>query len=117
MIRDIEKILEQEKSPRNPFLVPEGYFDNLTGRVMDNIPMDVPSGKRKAQILHMRMMRWAAACVCFILISTSAYVYLNKHNESDSHLATTDDISETMMEAADYAMIDNQDMYKMLAEE
>lgn len=54
---------------RNPFLVPEGYFESLTGRVMGRLPEAasaiVPFRKRN------RLLYWLSACSVAAAISIS----------------------------------------------
>lgn len=120
MKKNIEHILDEGRAERNPFLVPEGYFDNLTARVMDSIPAEAPAKKTKARIVPMRIVRWAAACVCFVAVCTTAYIHFNPATNGAGNaadVAFVDDSNDDIIQAADYAMLDNQDMYHLLAEQ
>ena len=39
-----ENILKERFGKENPFKVPDGYFDHLTERIMDNLPDQARSG-------------------------------------------------------------------------
>ena len=107
----------KEKSVKDPFLVPEGYFDNLTERVMNNIP-----GNESQHVAVKRKPLWlnrvAAAAAAVVVVSAGWYGYrifdtslqkdVAEHVYDDSHLA--DDFAE-------YAMLDHQDIYELLIEE
>ena len=55
------KYIEQLVGKRNPFRVPEGYFDNLTDQVMQSLPEEKP----KAKTVWMRKpMYYADLCYC-----------------------------------------------------
>ena len=107
----------KEKSVKDPFLVPEGYFDSLTERVMKNIPESESQHvafKNKSLWLN----RVAAAVAAVIVASVGWYGYrifetplqkeIAEHVNEDSYVA--DDF-------ADYAMLDHQDIYELLIEE
>ncbi len=41
-MRDIEDIIKEKNGHENPFRVPEGYFNDLTSRIMAQLPADEP---------------------------------------------------------------------------
>ena len=41
-MRDIEDIIKEKNGHENPFRVPEGYFNDLTSRIMVQLPADEP---------------------------------------------------------------------------
>jgi hypothetical protein len=104
----------------NPFRVPEGYFENLTEQVMSRIPeekaVEVP---RKALVYRLRPVFYVAASV--LLAVGSFFVYQNLPEEQDAQMQMaqmSDQLQNDFLdEAADYAMLDNTDIYACLMTE
>lgn len=118
-----EQYLIEKASKENPFRVPEGYFDTLASQVMSRIdaegnkPQDVPMAEKKAKTIWLRPVLYAAASVCALFISVTAYQHFTAQpadNISEQVAVYSDDSFE---EAADYVMIDNQDIYACLSGE
>ena len=84
---------------QNPFKVPEGYFDSFAEHVMQQLP------QRQAKAKHMWLRPWMYAAAS-LLVANSDASEMAAANASDSYIE----------EAADYAMIDNEDIYYLLAE-
>ena len=118
-----EMYIQEKVGKRNPFRVPEGYFDNLTAQVMQNLP---EQPKRRAKSVFMRPVFYAAAAsVCALLIAGAAWMWGPSAEASSPTAvqaqATTqpqqqDASGEYMEEAADYMMLDNHEIYAYLAE-
>lgn len=118
-----EMYIQEKVGKRNPFRVPEGYFDNLTAQVMQNLP---EQPKRRAKSVFMRPVFYAAAAsVCALLIAGAAWMWGPSAEVSSPAAvqakATTqpqqqDASGEYMEEAADYMMLDNHEIYAYLAE-
>ena len=103
-----EKYIEEKVGKRNPFRVPEGYFDNLTAQIMESLPEQKP----KAKTVWLRKpMYYAAACVCALLISATAWL-----DPMQAHAVQQDVTDEAFDEAADYMMLDNHEIYALLSE-
>ena len=116
-----EMYIQEKVGKRNPFRVPEGYFDNLTAQVMQQLP---EQPQRRAKSVFMRPVFYAAASVCALLVAGAAWMW---HAEADSTSATPvqahaevlsqqDANGEYLEEAADYMMLDNHEIYSYLAE-
>lgn len=117
-----EVYIKEKLGSRNPFTVPEGYFDQLATQIIDRLPCEEVSlskpapapAPRMAVIRRLRPLLYAAACVAIAVFGVT--IYLNKHFTDDQlHLAQQ---QETVVysdayidEAADYAMLDNEDIY------
>ena len=118
-----EMYIQEKVGKRNPFRVPEGYFDNLTAQVMSNLP---EQPKRSAKSVFMRPAFYAvAASVCALLVAGAALMWSPSVEVSSPTAvqaqATTqpqqqDASGEYMEEAADYMMLDNHEIYAYLAE-
>jgi hypothetical protein len=118
-----EQLIKQIMGDKPSFRVPEGYFDNLAARVMDNLPeqqveVELPVAKKSAKTLILRRVMLAAACVCAVVFST--YILLNNQEQPEQMAVnvvnppTMEEASAYFDEAADYAMLDNQDIYACL---
>ena len=121
-----EKYLIEKVGRENPFRVPEGYFDTLTSQIMAKVDAegvearDIKTGKEKrAKTVWLRPVLYAAASVCALFISVVAYqnyseqgVAAPAQNVVANNQMMTDDYFD---EAADYVMLDNQDIYACLS--
>jgi len=122
-----EKYIEERVGKRNPFLVPDGYFDSFTDRMMQQLPerpVSVePSRKGRKPALMVRMRPWLYAAACALVLVVSAWLWRSQPDTSvatqpAAQLAVQQEQTSdaTFDEAADYMMIDNQDIYTYLAE-
>ena len=121
-----EKYLIEKVGKENPFRVPEGYFDTLSSQIMAKVeaegvaPRDIKAGKEKrAKVLWLRPVLYAAASVCALFISVVAY---QSHSDKGTAAPTQTVVANNQMlmddyfdEAADYVMLDNQDIYACLS--
>ena len=115
-----EKYISDKLGRRNPFAVPEGYFEQLTAKVMEQIPDRRPKARR----VWMRPVWWAAAAVCALFVSTAAWLVIpSESQQNQGHVAEVLQQKQNQPddaffdEAADYMMLDNQDIYACLASE
>ena len=104
---------------RNPFTVPEGYFEQLTAQVMEKLPEKKPA--RKAVVKQLRPWLYAAACLC-VAVFTAA-VFFNNKTDNTKELGQMASMEQENIyyysdnyidEEADYAMVDNQEIYACL---
>ena len=124
-----EKYIRDKMGTRNPFTVPDGYFDKLADQVIGRLPAESVSAEpadgpvpavtgKPAAVRYLRPLLYAAACAVLALalgtlLRNSTDVapdkYVAKHQEA------TATYSDTYMEdMADYAMLDNEDIYASL---
>ena len=126
-----EDYLNSRMGTKNPFTVPEGYFEQLTKQVMDKIPQTVITemkpAKKPARVAVMKRLRpwlYAAACICVgVFIAAIAF---NNRSEMTTPQAASQQLASNNQadygyysdsyidEEADYAMIDNQEIYACL---
>jgi hypothetical protein len=123
-----EKYLIEKVGKENPFKVPEGYFDTLSSQIMAKVeaegvaPRDIKTAKEKrAKTLWLRPVLYAAASVCALFISVVAY---QSHSDQGVAAPAQNVVANNQMmmdeyfdEAADYVMLDNQDIYACLSSE
>ena len=100
-----EKHLRETVGTRNAFRVPKGYFEQFTAQVMEQLPE-----QQKARTTMLRPWLYAAACTVVAVLMGVTYYW--HQNTADDMMAD----SNYYEEVADYAMIDNIDIYACLAD-
>ncbi|MBQ8097386.1 MAG: hypothetical protein IJ243_09950 [Prevotella sp.] len=116
-----EEYLNSKMGKKNPFTVPEGYFDKLTEQVMAKIPAEAEQVKPARTVQLRPWFYAAAACVC-VAVFTAALLFSGRseNNVGLQQMASmeqenTNYYSDTYIdEEADYAMVDNQEIYAYL---
>ncbi len=121
-----EKIIKQHDSGRNPFQMPDGYFENFTDRLMARIAEEEKKEPERvvAKTISMtpwrKMMRYAAAVVVVAGCLGGGALLYNRLQTADSLLVadamdfTWDD--ETLDDALDYEMVDSKQIAYYLTE-
>ena len=115
-----EKYIEELVGKRNPFVVPEGYFEQLTDQVMQSLPDRRPHAKT----VWLRPVLYAAASVCALFVCATVWLSWPRSSQQDQK-----DVAEAVQavqmqqpddaffdEAADYMMLDNQAIYACLSD-
>lgn len=97
---------------QNPFGVPEGYFDRLPARIMDHLP-ETNGRSRRVQL---RRVFLAAACCAGIAVLGIGYYFSQEVAEKPAIASVEANTDTYIDEMADYAMIDNAEIYVCLAE-
>jgi hypothetical protein len=112
-----ENYLIERVGRENPFRVPEGYFDTLADEVMARVDAAGAPVSRKARKVWLRPLLYAAASVCALFVSVMGYKsYIHQQNQSVAQQVNAHQPSEDSFEqAADYLMVDNEDIYACLA--
>jgi len=110
-----ERYIKERFGQDNPFRVPEGYFDNLTIRVMNQLP------ERQAKSRKVQLRIWFYAAACVIALAVMGGTFLFHHIESEQQqLSVTTEPTNTdntyIDDVVDYAMIDNAEIYACLAD-
>lgn len=118
-----EKPLREMKSSakgKNPFLVPEGYFDNLPDRVMSHIREEGQHSLLKRRHKSRFFIRLTAAAVLTGFFSLAGLmIYEQGHplsNHQEGNPLTSLQEIEYTDELLDYAMLDNNDIEYYLTE-
>ncbi|MBP5777246.1 MAG: hypothetical protein J6W56_06810 [Prevotella sp.] len=110
-----EKYIEERVGKRNPFRVPDGYFDQFPEQFMSSLPEHKP----RAKSIWLRPVFYAAASICALFICAGVWLALpEKSQETPAMMATVQqDTEDTAFdEAVDYLMMDNHDIYAYLAD-
>ena len=119
-----EKYLEDKYGKKQPFKVPNGYFDSFAENLMDKLPEQQPvmtphiSMWRKWRKLRLTVA--VAASVCAVMFSVMTIMHNTKptHSPLASNHTTktvTNDSYNTLDVAADYTMLDNDDIYVLVS--
>ena len=134
-----ELYLKEKVGTANHFTVPEGYFEQLTEKIMQQLPEETPQqlseeqpvaatiplttperrgngngGQQPGLLLRLRPWLYAAACIAAVMVMVLTVYFRQSNSEPTVAAATVD--SEYMEEAADYAMLDNMDIYACLSD-
>ena len=107
----------------NPFTVPEGYFESLTQRVMDNIDLQEQTNVVALKpTKHSYWKVWVsgiAACAAGTLLCINIF---DKEQPDIKHTALLNEQTEEaynydryQMEVMNYAMVDYNDVYNYLS--
>ena len=117
-----EKYLEEHFGKGQPFKVPEHYFEDFSSRLMARLPEQaaMPVVPIREHRSARRRGRWIAAAAAFAgLVMGGAAVWLSSDDASQS-VARTAPVENVPVESAyggsfdelaDYAMLDNEDIY------
>ena len=97
---------------KNPFRVPEGYFDKLTAEVMQQLPEQ----PKHSLTVRLRPWMYAAACIVAVVFTATIYFYPHDSQQPTAATASTPTTDSYVDDVADYVMADNIDIYVCLAE-
>lgn len=123
-----EKEIKERFGQTNPFRVPDGYFDQLTERVMSQLPereqtaeqVSLSAPRHKSRLVALRPWLYAAACMVAVAFMGVAFYFHQVKEEqtlADANVVnTTNTESQYIDEYADYAMLDNAEIYAYLAD-
>lgn len=123
-----EKYIRRHFGKSSGFKVPDGYFDNVSSRIIASLPqadsLQKPLVIDKSGFwrLHRRMIASVAASVCVVLLPLGAYLHLSDRQQSASVSAQAQ-VMETQSHASsnidafmEYSMMDTNDMYSYIAD-
>ncbi len=114
--------IKREISKKNPFKVPEGYFEQLKKDVLAALPEREESKVVPIAVRYplFRPLIGVAASLCIAIFGISLYL----HNEEKASIKEAQNGGQTTSEmlfasddAYDYIMLDNEDIYLYLCEE
>ncbi len=105
---------------QNPFTVPDGYFEEISSKIIS----ELPARQEPAQVRSMVFRRYAvAASIAAVIIGGAAWFVQPRQNVAVRHAAQTavaannSTSNEVFIDQmADYALLDNQDIYSYLAD-
>lgn len=127
MIKE-EDILLRKYGNKNHFITPDGYFDNLSDRLMAQLPESNPcmgmngmEPRKGVKVLRIIAKYAVAACVAGAAV-VGGVALLQKQDANGSEVMANKQPAvhseySSFDEAADYVMLDNQDIYASLVAE
>ncbi|MCF0184612.1 MAG: hypothetical protein HUK01_09830 [Bacteroidaceae bacterium] len=109
--------ISENGSHRDPFVVPEGYFDSLEERVMQRIDT-MPSPKRTSRTLTFKqLMQWSAAACVLVAAGLMYWQYSIQTSQIDENTLISEiSTDEEWEDAMEYALIDNEEIAYYLTE-
>lgn len=110
MMTNEEKRIREADGNRNPFRVPEGYFEQFDERLMAALP-EIRTGKSRTVRLIPRLWRYAAAVL--VVAGMGAALYLGTPGERTLAAETEE---EFYNEELDYIMVGNMEIAEYLTE-
>lgn len=117
-MKNMEELIKAKYGKANHYRVPDGYFDSLSAQIMDKLPENrqpVVGGNFRKFI---RPMLYAACTIAAVFTVISLVNQNETHNDPVEATTVADansTINDTYSDAiADYAMMDNLDIYACL---
>lgn len=118
MIKE-EKYLVDRFGKKQPFSVPEGYFDQFASQFMENLPEREEEAVVVRLDSHSRwstIRRWSvAACLAVALAGVGMWAFQGESPKAtaaaDASQLASSNYNTAIDQAADYAMMDNGDIY------
>ncbi|MCL1937816.1 MAG: hypothetical protein FWF52_05425 [Candidatus Azobacteroides sp.] len=90
---DTKMNLLDETSARNPFLIPEGYFEGLSDQIMSQLPERVGE-PAKTVSLWQRAQTWVYMAAMFIIIALTMNLFTSLRTPKGLNLNSASDIDE-----------------------
>jgi hypothetical protein len=113
-----EQYIRQQMGTKNPFRVPEGYFDQFATELMKQLPQEencMPKARQIPLMQRLRPLLYVAACLLIGIISVSIYFSSSDAEDNAAQMANASEATDTYFdEATEYAMVDNTDIYACL---
>ena len=132
---EVEHQLHSTYGNKRPFTVPDHYFSDLSSQIMANIPVEEPvktsvnTVKTKKShfvlIRRVRPLAIAAAMIGIVMIAFWSFADYTSNQKSAAdapekgvgELLSKATSSDSFDEAADYIMMDEDDMYAYVADQ
>lgn len=117
-----EKYLEEHFGKGQPFKVPEHYFEDFSSRLMARLPEQaatpvIPIREHRPVQRRGQLMAVAAAFAGLIVGGAAVWFSSDETSQSVAHTAPVENVPTesayggSFDELADYAMLDNEDIY------
>lgn len=107
-----EQYIKSKMDGRNPFQVPEGYFDSLATKVMQQLPEQ----PKRGFTAKLRPWMYAAACAVVVLFTATVYFFTPDDQQMVTTAGITNATDSYVDDVADYVMADNIAIYACLTE-
>lgn len=112
--------IQKRCGKQNPFTVPEGYFDELTSKVMEQLPQTRPTETKRVTMWE-RIKPWMYMAAMFVGIMFMVKVFVREKQQATSDPTTIPiTISELPEEdidpIVDQTMMDDYMLYQYLSD-
>lgn len=132
---EVEHQLHSTYGNKRPFTVPDNYFSDLSSQIMANIPVEepvkTPDNTLKTKKSHFVLIRRvrplaiAAAMIGIVMIAFWSFADYTSNQKSAADAPEKGVVeslskatsSDSFDEAADYIMMDEDDMYAYVADQ
>ena len=128
-----EEYLKQRFGQKHPFRVPDDYFEHFADQMMATLAElpeqasapDSTAGTQSARTVELRPHKpgwWRpmaiAASICALVMFGGWWIYKDTNPSPVASMANNHEVSQgyTVDQIADYAMLDNMDMYLYVAD-
>ena len=96
---------------KNPFRVPEGYFEGFDERLLARLPQRKP-----ARVVPLRRNLWRYAAAIVVVLGVGSALYWNRGIAPTLALSEEAAQEQYFNDALDYAMVDNMEIAAYLTE-
>ena len=97
---------------QNPFTVPEGYFENLTDRIMDSLP-EKESKKEPVKFNLRKIAPWISAAAMICGIAFGIRFYVNYDREQADNISAAQRNSEPISLAEEDILVSSVSNYEL----
>lgn len=114
-----ERNILKKVGTKNPFTVPEGYFENFTQELMSKLPEKDSYLPESEPTLWQRVKPWIYMTAMFVGIMLSVRVFIGEPQKDDFPItqAEAEFLTDEEWEIiASRTMINNYDLYEFLTE-
>ncbi len=111
-MKDEDIIRKMTEGAKNPFVVPEGYFDGFTARLMAT---RLPAAQRRPRRILPRIWRYAAA-LFVVLGAGTVLLFSSRSNRLAENDGAEQYQEEYINDALDYALVSNSNIELYLTE-
>ena len=106
----------ERKRDKNPFAVPENYFEDFHRKLMQELPGKEMTAKPRRLLTMETIKRWstaAAITLMFLISATALYQYIDNEGYSTSEL-TEAERNEYIESILDFYPLDEYNVYSCL---
>lgn len=114
-----EDELVKKYGTKNPFMVPEGYFENFSKELMNRLPEKEQVSAPETISTWQRVKPWVymAAMFCGLMLSVRVFVGPPKQDTLVFTAAETEQLSDEYVETIlDHSMMDDYALYQYLTD-
>ena len=114
-----ENFLNNKRLKDNPFKVPKGYFSTMQEDLkirISNKPTEIKTNSTHSHNF-MRPFVTAAASICVAVLGVTAYMHYINSDTQKQDVSDTQKVNHYYVDATDYIIMDNEDIYSYISEQ